>query len=236
VRLITDQPGGPYLLTTFYSTDEQSHGSPLILWRQEEGAWRPAWRFPEQVDGAISLLNTPHMGEILFDPVTGGPLVMYSHSRGTAGDWDTYEDYGGSFGLLRPGATLAERPHYVMDAVVHGDDPALETHFSRDIDFLPDGSMLLTDAACESGSCPNPSRLFRVTPYFRDAPNSSRPGNYRQDQANIERYDIPDDRVLEEIQCGFQVLFEAQWIQPAEVGRTLRAAAAKPIGSCPPPQ
>lgn len=239
-QYIDDQPGGPYLLTTFYTaTAEVFGGGLLMLWRWNGADWEALWRFPEDVADrdALPLLNTPHMGEHLVDPISGRPWVIYSHSRGTAGDWATSTDYGGSFGVLELGASLADPPTYRMDVVLRGDDPARETQFSRDVDFLADGTLLLTDAACEDGvGCNHPARLFWVEPFFTAGAPTTQPGWYAPDERYLNRYDLPNALILDEIQCGFGVLFEAELLPTDRLGSTLRDLARQAHTPCAPPE
>lgn len=236
VEVYPDLPGGPYLVATFYQDGgEQDFGGSVTAFRWVNGAWKRAWQHPQDKTSAPERLNTPHMGEILVDPQSGTPWVVYSHSRGTAGAWGTYSDYGGSFGVASfPNGDPSRQPTYLMDAVLMASDPALETHFSRDVDWLWDGSWLMSDAACESGTCTNPSRIFRVMPLTGLSGPSARGGHYMADESGINKVGVPDELILEEYQCGLKVLFESQWIRPDEMGTSLSELADSTTTLCPP--
>ncbi|MFM7203653.1 MAG: hypothetical protein ACKO6N_22975 [Myxococcota bacterium] len=235
LQVLTDEPGGPYLVTTFYSDGlEQNYGSSVMAWRWVNGAWQLMWSFPEDVTSSVEKLHTPHLAEILFDPIDHTPWFVYSHSRGTAGDWGTYDEYGGSFGIARMSGGLTVRPSYMMDAVMYPDDAERQTHFSRDVDWLPDGTWLMADAACESGTCPWPSRLFKVEPLYDLPTSTTRPGAYAPDQSLINKVAIPNERIYEEYQCGLKTLYEVQFIARAEMGATLAGLRNSSTTMCPP--
>jgi len=234
-QYIPDAPGGPYLLVTYYTEQPDPYGAGgLILWQWNGSGWDYAWAFPDPESGALPYINTPHMGEYLVDPVSGQGWIYYSHSRGLAGDWGSYTQLGGSFGRLALGPTLADPPTYQFDAVLNHSDPQQMTHFSRDIDFLSDGTMLLTDAGCEnSAACYYQSRIYHVKPFGAWQSASTRPGNYAKDFTGINVMDVPASSILHEYQCGLYVLFESQWLPASEIGSTLRAAASTAKTPCP---
>lgn len=235
VQVITDQPDGPYMLVTYYTEEKQPYGAGgLIMWQWNGSGWDYAWAFPDPESSTLPYINTPHMGEYLTDPVSGQSYVYYSHSRGLAGDWGSYTQLGGSYGRLALGTTLSDPPTYEFDAVLNRTDPQFATHFTRDVDFLSDGTMLLTDAGCEnSAMCYYQSRLYRVKPFGAWQSASSRAGNYAKDFSGINILDVPADQVLNEYQCGLYVLFESQWLGSSEIGTTLQAAAANAKTACP---
>lgn len=237
LQIIKDIPGGPYLISTFYSDGlEQDFGSSVMAWRWVNGGWQLMWSHPEDVSAEPEKLHTPHLAEILQDPDTGKPWFVYSHSRGTATSWGTYDGYGGSFGVARFDGDITEAPTYLMDAVMYPDDPQRQTHFSRDVDWLPDGNWLMADAACESGTCPWPSRLFRVVPLIDIPASTTRPGAYAPDQSLINKVTIPEERILEEYQCGLKTLYEVQYIPSESMGTSLAGLAGQATMPCPPAQ
>lgn len=234
VQYLPDLPGGPYLMTSFYTVTATPHaGGRQILWKWTSTGWQLAWRFPELDDGS-GWLNSPHMGEFLKNPLTGKVQALYSHSRGLANAWGTYEDWGGTFGVLELGATPADPPRYLFDVRLFPADPAAEVHFSRDQDYLDDGTLLLTDAACENAQdCPWESVLYRIRPTVLSAASTGKSGNYTPELNNLQFVDVPETDILAEYRCGFGVLFEAEWIPAAKVGKSLRDAATKATTPCP---
>jgi hypothetical protein len=234
VQYIGGEAGGPYVMTTFYSATGEVNGGGLIqLWQFDGDDWHEAWRFPEERDGVGAFLNTPHMGEFLIDPATGKKWIGVSHSRGLSDAWRSYRDYAGGYILLQPGNTLADRPTYLFEAMIHP-GTINESHFPRDIDFLEDGSLLLTDAATESGSVQKfTPRVFRVTPFYNGIQPSGKPGNYTPDHAQQNILNVPDANVIGEYECGYGSLFEADWVPAAKLGKTLKAAAASAKTLCP---
>lgn len=236
LQYINNVAGGPYLVTTFYSASgEQSGGGMVILWRQVNGEWQEVWQHPQDLSPAVELLNTPHLGEIIFNPTTQEPWFTYSHSRGTATAWGTYDGYGGSYGVGNLGGSLTHQPLYQLDAVTYASDPNRQTHFSRDVDWLDDGTLLLADAACESGDCPWPSRIFRVKPFFGQDTLTSKPGYYAPDKSAINLVDLPQDSILEEYQCGLKVLYEIEFIPAARLGTSLSSLRGTATTLCPAP-
>jgi hypothetical protein len=239
---IPDAPGGPYLLTTFYtsSSDHPASGR-LTMWQWTDDDWQLAWRFPDQVNGQDGYLNTPHMGEYFQDPSTGRAWILYNHSRGDANDWGTYTDPRATFGVLIPGPTLADPPVYMMDARLYV-GTSFESHFSRDTDMMPDGSLLLYDSGCEnpwgfygtSYKCPFPGRIFHVTSYLREQSLPSRPGDYTPDLSNLNLYDVPRSQTLGIYECGLSTFFEGELLTPAHLGQTLSAAVRSSRTPCPP--
>lgn len=235
VQYIPDMPGGPYLLVTYYTEVPQPYGGGgIVMWQWTGQGWTQAWSFPEPGSSDLPYLNTPHMATYQEDPTTGAGWITYNHSRALAGDWGSYTQLGGSFGLLQPGPTLADPPSYVADLVLHRDDPKNMTHFSRDFDILEDGSWLLTDSGCENSAlCTNTARVFRVRPFELAASSVTRSGSYAQDLSRINVVDIPDSQVEAELQCGFYILFESQWLKTEALGPTLLSAAASATTPCP---
>lgn len=237
LQYLTNIPGGPYLVTTFYSaTGEQSSGGLVMMWRQVNGEWQEVWQHPQNLTSAVELLNTPHLGKIIFDPKTQEPYFVYSHSRGTATAWGTYDGYGGSYGVGDLGGSITNQPVYQMDAITYADDPNRQTHFSRDIDWLDDGTLLLSDAACESGTCPWPSRIFRVEPFFLQDTLTSRAGYYAPDRSAINMVDIPQEAIIEEYQCGLKCLYESEFIPAGKLGTSLTSLRGTATTLCPAPQ
>lgn len=237
VQYIPDMPGGPYLLATYYTEVPQPYGAGgLVMWQWNGRGWNHAWSFPEPGSSDLPYLNTPHMALYQEDPLTGQGWITYNHSRALAGDWGSYTQLGGSYGWLEPGPTLADPPTYVGDMVVHRADARNMTHFSRDFDILPDGTWLLTDSGCENPAfCTNTARVFRVNPFTLPSSVSGKSGAYAPDFSRLNVVDIPDAQVEQELQCGFYILFESQWLESDAVGPTLRNAAATTTTPCPRP-
>ena len=235
VQIINNIAGGPYMINTFYQEGgAQAYAGAVIAYRWVNGAWVRMWTHPEDTTAGIDQLNTPHMGEILIDPATNTPWLVYSHSRGTAGDWGSASDLGGSFGIGRFDGGVTQQPTYLMDAVLFADDPNRETHFSRDVDWLADGTWLMADAACESGTCLWPSRVFRVQPLTGINALTSRGGYYAPDESGINKVAVPNGEVMEEYQCGLKTLFEVQFISRDQLGTSLSELASLPGTPCPP--
>ncbi len=231
---IDGEPGGPFLLTTFMQSDGViARGTRLILWRWAGETWAPVWYFPDPSGGDLALLNTPHMGELLVDPVTGQRWIWYSHSRGAAEAWGSPPSgYGATWGLLALGDRLSDPPAYVFDAGLFDDNGDPLVNFSRDVAFLDDGSLLLMDAACQN-LCPYKAVVYHVGPIHRGASPTGKAGYYRADHAEQVMLNLYPDGVIEEIRCGFGGLFEMDWIGPEDVGQQLRLAAGDRTRVCP---
>lgn len=239
VQYIDNQPGGPYLLTTFYNTTANEFGGGLLMmWQWNGVGWDLAWKFP-QSDGFLpTYLNTPHMGEFLSDPVTGEDWVFYSHSRGNSADWRVEDkSFGGTYGVLQPGRTPADPPAYLGDWVTYLGDPERQTHYSRDVDILEDGSLLLIDAGCEGNvaGCPE-GRVFHTKPFQYGQLPSEKDGNYTPDKSQLNILPIPAEEIEDVYTCGYLPLFEAEWISWHQMGATLKQAVQKEVTRpCPPP-
>ncbi len=229
-----DDPDGPFLLTTFMQSDGViARGTRLILWRWENGGWTPVWYFPDPAGGALALLNTPHMGEVLVDPQTGRRWLWYSHSRGAAEAWGSPPTgYGATWGLLALGPHLSDPPIYVFDAGLFDEAGDPLVNFSRDVAFLSDGSLLLMDAACQN-ICPFEAVVYHVGPVHRSAEPSGKAGYYSSDHREQVMLDLSSGAVLDEIRCGFGGLFEMDWIGAAEVGEQLQTAWDQGGRPCP---
>lgn len=233
-QYIGDEPGGPFLLVTFFALDtlDETAGQ-LAMYRLDGDEWQAAWRFPDPASGPKPYLHAAHMGELVTDPVTGERYIWYSHGRGMSDTWggEANADRGGSFGLLAPGARLGDPPTYLLEAVLFSDDPDREVLYARDVDFMPDGSLLFSDAACES-LCPEDAAVYHIPPIHRGAAPSPLAGYFSPDHSQQALYLVPTADVLDTFTCGWELMFETQWIPAADLGRTLRRAARRPLRSC----
>ncbi len=236
VQYIDDGPDGRFLLITFYTTTWYPLGGGfLMMLKWENGDWVEAWRFPDPNDGRQPYLNTPHMGEVVVDPTTGERRIWYSHSRGLATDWREMipAGFGATYGMLIPGPTLADPPTYVFDAAPFLDDPERALTFSRDQSYLPDGTMLLADSACET-MCSYTPRIYRTLRFDLDATTATdRTGCYTTDHSELNLIPIPDDMILDTYECGFHGIFEANWLDADSLGTQLRNARAGARLPCP---
>jgi hypothetical protein len=135
---------------------------------------------------------------------------------------------------------LADRPTYVGDATLFA-DTSREIHFSRDFNMLDDTSLLLMDSGCENPwggygnvtKCPYASRVFRTAPFQEEVPGTTLSGYYLPDLSHVNIYAVPDEEVRIEYQCGFETLFQAEWIPGEKLGKNLLTAAQQTRRSCP---
>ncbi len=232
---VIDEPDGRYLLVTLYSTCFRPLGSGMIqMFRWEDGDWHEMWRFPDPDAGDQPYLNTPHRGKLLTDPLTGERRIWYSHSRGLADDWHEMiaSGLGATWGMLIPGETLADPPVYALDAAPFLDGDEQPVTFSRDQAYLPDGTIVLADSACES-LCRYRPRILRVGRSLQNVPpDPEKTGCYTYDHEELNLVEIPDSAVLDTYQCGIHGIFEVEWLTDEELGTQLKAA--QPVMRCPP--
>ncbi len=236
VQMIDEGADGRYLLVTFYSASLRPLGGGMLqMYRWEDEEWREMWRFPDPSAGEDPYLNTPHGGKLITDPVTGERRIWYSHSRGLATDWREMnpEGFGATYGMLIPGQSLSEPPTYVFDAAPFLDDPDDAITFSRDEIYLPDGTMLLADSACET-FCRYTPRIVRTTRFASGAVTAlDKSGRYTQDHGELNLIAIPDEAILDTYECGFHGIFEVEWLPSETLGTQLRSARTRPKRSCP---
>ncbi len=143
-----------------YSRDEEAEAQlggdgrgKVVLFAQQEGAWRQVWEFPPESEAAESYVNSPH-GVAWISRADGPDLVLFAHSLGRSADFNDGED--GSIGvLLVDGETVT----YAFDAVLDGAD----LRYPRDVRPLSDGRLLVVDSGCKGGlGCERGTALWEV--------------------------------------------------------------------------
>ena len=237
VQQVDGDDGERYLVSTFVAAEDTPwSAAPLIMWREDavRGEWVQMWRHPDPDSGEMPFLQGSHMGEVLRDPQTGRQVIWYNHGRGLASGWnnDFNTDLGGTFGLLIPGATLGDTPSYAFDAELFSDDPTRGVNYARDVDFLEDGTLLLTDGACQSGGCPEEGGVYRVARFHDGARPSDRSGAFSADHSTQTLQPVPSSMVLEDYHCDFPWLFEAEWIPRRSMGRNLVTLGRRASQAC----
>ncbi len=229
-----EEPDGRYLLVTYYDvSDAYNDGGAAILFHQTLTGWDKAWQFPDPSLAERAYLNAPHMALVLEDPGTRDRYLFYAHGRGLTNGWDTstVTDRGGTVGVAALGPSLSIPPVYLGEAAENLEDPGSVMLYPRDMELLPDGSLIVTDAACET-LCPDPGMHHWLEPFYRGLQPSTKLGYFSGDHAEQELINVTGPQVRGDYDCGFGVMFEAQWVPLDQAGTFLRQAAASPKASC----
>lgn len=170
---------------------------------------------------------------IVVDPLTGARRMWYSHSRGAAQRWMANPSgYGVTFGILELGDRLETPPTYVGELGLWDEQGAPQVMFSRDQDYLEDGSLLLMDAGCQN-LCPHKGVIYHVDRRVAALEPTGQSGVYTPDFHEQRMVDIQDDAILDVYRCGLGALFAMEWVPSQELGRALTAASRDAFEPCP---
>jgi len=224
-----EEPDGHYLLVTYYDvSDADDDGGAALLFRETTSGWEKVWQFPDPTIADRAYLNAPHMALVLQDSGTGARYLFYAHGRGLTHGWDTstMTDRGGTVGVAALGPLLSSPPVYLGEAAqnLYGTGPIFL--YPRDMELLPDGSLIVTDAACET-LCPEPGMHHWIAPFHRNLGPSERLGYFSGDHAEQDLIDVSGEDARGSIDCGFGVMFESHWVSLDQTGTFLRRASSR---------
>ena len=233
IQYLGSEPGGPYLLVSFYQDGQPDHGGTVILFQAEGEGWTPAWQFPDPAQGGRPYIHAPHMAQLLYDPTTDEPFIFYAHGRGLTTDWytDPDTDRGGSVGVLALGGRLTDPPVYLGEAALNRAAGGTTFLYPRDIEFTDAGTLWITDAPCET-FCPEPGLLHEIAPFHHGLGPSPKTGHFSGDHSDQDLVDVTGADALRSVDCGMGVLFEGDWLEPEDMGRHLRRAMRTAVTRC----
>ncbi len=229
-----EEPDGTYLLVTYYDvSDADDDGGAVILFEHRGDWWAKVWQFPDPTIADRPYLFGVHMALVLEDPLSSLRYLFYAHGRGLNRDWDSNPqvDRGGTLGVAALASSLRVPPVYFGEAAENYEEPGSIFLYPRDVEILPDGSLIVTDAACET-ICLEPGMHHWIAPFYRGLGPSAKLGYFSGDHSEQDILDQTGPDVRKDMDCGLGVLFESHWVPLSRTGAFLRQAAAAPMRAC----
>lgn len=216
-------PEGNFMITTLLTQDStvQAGGGRIMLWEQVGTEFDRVWEFPGDQNGADTYLNAVHNGHIQTDPRDGQRYLVYGHSLGLSDRWN--DGAGGSWGIAAVDDPF-QLPDYLTDLNVPVGTRPME--FTRELEFLPDGSLLGMDAGSyfPGDSDAGAPELWWFT--LDQFPTSDRAANFTPDHLNLNVFPLPQSTISNHLECGMNDLFKVDMLQTNQLGAELRAVSA----------
>ena len=227
---LVDYEGAEAMLLNHLGTAGNDALGVSTLWTQGESGWELVYRHPADGGHIMGGHNSD-----MFTASDGQLYHVYAHGNGAGaneiiGEWDPELDHRGTVAILR---IEDGQPVYLLDATAP--DPGFG--FLRDADVLPDDSFLVTDSGCMNHAfedCDRDAALWHVDIGFMGLQGSEQSGAFgaTHDQQRFSEATGIDDLWSSRVTCGMLTPYEADLMWESQLGSTLTAALASPVGTC----
>lgn len=179
--------------------------------------WKSVWNYPDATSGQLPYLNTPHHARVT-QREDGGYTLRYAHSDGLGTDWAAGDNGSLGFATL---LTLRSQPDYLADYYSAIDGENLDFKLVKSVEPMPGNVFLVTDGGEEYFNTPSKSPAFVVG--LPESVNDNVPGYWTASlsQQHLVKLDNPP---LSTYACGWNMLYNAYYLAPAQLGKFLRDA------------
>jgi len=230
---MADGPEGRFLLVTLVSQNSTVTWSSgrILMWDIGGSTPELQWEYPGvDAEGNEHYLNAVHGGTLQADPITGQQYLMYGHSLSQGSSFGVGE-YG-TIGIARVD-DLRTLPTYLGDWQLP--DTFEPFSFPRESEFLPDGSLFLTEGGCYYYQQGQECRAQNYWITMPNMPATQKGGSFSADHSDLNVVEIPAENVHRELSCGMGIQFEADVIPVSSFGTDLKAAYQGAGEACPAP-
>lgn len=218
-----------YLLITCRNTNGNAGRGYMRMFERTDpnggSAWKALWTFPSTTTPESIYINTPHHGRLEQD-ANGQWLLGYGHTYGLGTGWATGTH--GTMGFLSLNDP-ASAPNYLGDYYSRRDGVNLDFGLIKSVMALPGNAYLVADGGSATFNNSSPSPLYVVQ--LPNGVDGNEYGSWTSSFSNMNLIGL-GQAPMATYNCGYNMLYEASWLDPKSMGRYLRMGMLSMSSAC----